>query len=101
MRRTGAVLAAMGAMLAAAPPAVADATDGLFVLARGLPSLTDVAMLPDGSVVAARDSGVVVLTPDGRRTRVPGFGATGLAVAPDGSVLGVEMRALGPRPGYR
>jgi hypothetical protein len=78
--------------------AVAYGGDGVFVLARGFDQASDVAMLPDGSVLVAdvRDSAearTLQLWPDGRRVRVPGFDATGLAVAPDGSVLAVDGTA--------
>ncbi|MDA0161290.1 hypothetical protein OM076_13515 [Solirubrobacter ginsenosidimutans] len=70
-------------------------SDGVFVLARGLAWPHDVAMLPDGSVLVSNlpssaSAPTWQLWPDGRRVRVRGFDATGLAVASDGSVLGVD-----------
>ena len=54
--------------------------------------------LPDGSVLvssvpSSRSAPTWRVWPDGRRERVRGFDATGLAVSPDGSVLAVDGTA--------
>ena len=91
----GVVIAALVASAMAAPATTAYGSDGVFVLARGFRYPHDVAMLPEGSVLASRLRSSVSaptwrLWPDGRRVRVAGFDATGLTVAPDGSVLGID-----------
>jgi hypothetical protein len=67
-------------------------------LARGFESASDVAMLPDESVLVAEavssgESRSWRLWPDGRRVRILGLNATGLAVASDGSVLAIDAVA--------
>lgn len=83
----------VGAVVPAARAAYS--ADGVFVLDRGFCCLHDVAMLPDGSVLASNlESSASAPTwrlwPDGRRERVSGFDASGLALAPDSSVLGID-----------
>jgi hypothetical protein len=74
-------------------PAVAGAHrgDGVFTLAEGRwLGGRDVAMLPDGSVVGVVESGAWRITPDGRRSLIPGLGGTGVAATADGGVLAIQ-----------
>ena len=78
--------------------------DGVFTLAEGrwlrgnwVPP--DVAMLPDGSIVGAVDSGAWRLAPDGRRSSIPGFGGTGVAATADGGVVAIQGGVVEPFPG--
>jgi DNA-binding beta-propeller fold protein YncE len=78
-------------------PAVAGAYrgDGVFTLAQGHLwgrdwRSGDAAMLMDGSVVGVVPSGAWRLTPDGRRTKIPGFGGSGVVATADGGVLALQ-----------
>jgi hypothetical protein len=87
-------------------PGVAGAHrgDGVFTLAegrwlRGSALPRDVAMLPDGSIVGVVEAGGWRLTPDGRRSSIPGLGGTGVAATADGGVLAMQGAAIEPFPG--
>ena len=89
---TGVVVAA----LIVPAVAIAHRGDGVFTLAEARDSQYDgdVAMLPDGSIVGA---GGWRITPDGRRSSIPGFGGTGFAATADGGVLALQGGVSGHR----
>jgi hypothetical protein len=100
------VAAAVFVVAAFSSSAVAEAHrgDGIFTLSEGpwmggnwVPR--DVAMLSDGSIVGVTDSGAWRLTPDGRRSSIPGFGGTGVAATTDGGALAIQGGVVEPWPG--
>lgn len=82
------ILAMVGVAVCGAQRAVAHPGDGTFVLTRG--PLSDAARLPNGTVLVTENGQVESLAPDGRRRPIEGFRATGIEVAHDGSVLGID-----------
>ena len=102
VRCLGVIAATLGVTACAWTPALAHPGDGTFAVARGLRP-TDAARLPDGTILVAgyeaggsgssRAREVVAIRPDGRREAIRGFRATGIEVAHDGSVLGIDDTA--------
>ena len=89
------IIAAVGVLgTALLAPSVAGAHqgDGVFTLAEGARAgnASDVAMLPDSSIVGVNPFGAWVMPPDGRRAKIGGFGGSGVAATSDGSALAIQ-----------